>query len=95
MMTDETITLYVYREHCGHKAARVCRPTPDEVDDDIALWGEGSENQLLARAAGELARRSDMPSHHRYRWACARNVAAYLGHLTRWDATAGRYVIED
>lgn len=91
----DTISLYVYGEQTSH-AGQVCQPNPDEIDDEVNHWGTGTEEQLLAQAAAELARRNDTRpggAGDTYRWRCARNVAAWFGRDTVFDDATGRYVI--
>jgi len=73
--------IYTYNENCTLKG---CIYSGEDAADngDVALWGEGTEEELIAQALASLALRSD----HRaggagdsFRWSKARSVLDYLG----------------
>ena len=76
-----TTPIYVFAEHTTRKGEIVLDPeryTDDDghISDDVFLYGEGTEDELIKRALDRLARPCDRAPHFRH--TCDRAVLDYL-----------------
>lgn len=83
------VRIYLYQEYCTGKGQvfdneEASEMTDDEKDDfnDVFLFGDGSEEELVSQAQEDLRTVFD----HRaggagdaFRWRCARQVLAHFG----------------
>lgn len=78
--------IYLYQEFCDSKGKVFCSTVMTDAEkddfDDVFLFGDGSEEELISQAQEDLL----MVSDHRpggagdaFRRRCARRVLAYLG----------------
>jgi len=79
-----TQKIYIYNENCTMKG-RICHGNSHYEDladfGDVSLFGEGTDEELIAQALDELANRYDFRSggaRDSFRWRCAREVLRYL-----------------
>lgn len=89
--------LYIYSENTNRKGHIAGLDLDkDDVNGDMRIWGEGSEESLIAQAVQRLSNRYDKRpggAGDSYEWLCARNVLAYLdGPEMEYSAAAGHYV---
>ena len=91
-----TRKLYIYAENTTLKG-RIYNGTGDEAAEcsDVDLWGEGTDEQLIAQALDELQHRYDQRaggSGDGFRWKCAREVLRHLdGPAVEYDAATRTY----
>lgn len=77
--------IYMYAQHCV-MAGRVVptskhdeyRAGEEDQSDDIFLYGDGTEDELIAQARAAIAA-TPKTSGPTFDWRCARNVLNYLG----------------
>lgn len=79
-----TQKIYIYNENCTMKG-RICHGNSHYEDladfGDVSLWGEGTEEELIAQALESLASRYDLRAggaRDSFRWKCDREVLRYL-----------------
>lgn len=80
--------IYCYHRHCTF-SSRVAgtshdldRDYSEELTDDVFVWGEGTESELIQQAVERLLVRKDTRAGgagDSFEWACCRNVLDYLG----------------
>jgi hypothetical protein len=70
--------IYIYSENCQGRGGRIYRGTDEEAEScgDCWLWGEGTEDQLIAEALKDLSTPCDRAPHYRHK--CAMNVLVLL-----------------
>lgn len=81
-MTTATSKLFIYNENCTLKG-RIYTGTDEEAEEcgDVSLFGEGTDEELIAQALDELAHRYDQRAGgagDSFRWKCAREVLRHL-----------------
>lgn len=95
MMMATKTTIYVYGEHTTRKGTVAYGVEPDDdgnVTDDVFLYGEGTEEEIVAQALESLATPDARAPQFRHK--CDRAVLEYLGGPKvepHYDAEHGSY----
>lgn len=90
-MTTATSKIYIYNENCTLKGRIYTGTDEDAVEcGDVSLFGEGTDEELIALALDELAHRYDLRDGgggDSFRWRCAREVLRHFsGPEVAYDA---------
>lgn len=72
-----TTIIYVYCEHATLKGRIAHVEADEEPSDDVFLYGEGTEEDIIKQALENLARPCSAAPHFRH--TCDRAVLEYLG----------------